>query len=72
MAIQTIELLNYKELYIKRSVHEMILKIYNIFNKVKNKNSFSRSRKKIFSFLLIYKYILFISIKKQSKLNDNI
>lgn len=72
MAIQTIELLNYKELYIKRSVHEMILKIYNIFNKVKNKNSFSTSRKKIFSFLLIYKYILFISIKKQSKLNDNI
>lgn len=72
MAIQTIELLNYKELYIKRSVHEMILKIYNIFNKVKNKNSFSRSRKKIFSFLLIYKYILLISIKKQSKLNDNI
>lgn len=72
MAIQIIELLNYKELYIKRSVHEMILKIYNIFNKVKNKNSFSRSRKKIFSFLLIYKYILLISIKKQSKLNDNI
>lgn len=72
MAIQTIELLNYKELYIKRSVHEMILKIYNIFNKVKNKNSFSTSRKKIFSFLLIYKYILLISIKKQSKLNDNI
>lgn len=55
--IVTIKLLNYKELYIKKSVYEMILKIYGISNKVKNKNSFSKSRKEIFSFLLIYKYI---------------
>lgn len=51
IAIETTKLLNYKGLYIKRSVYEMILKIYNISNKIKNKNLFSRNRKEIFSLI---------------------
>lgn len=64
IAIETTKLLNYKGLYIKRSVYEMILKIYNISNKIKNKNLFSRNRKEIFSLIqyiinILYLYILY-------------
>lgn len=69
IAIETTKLLNYTGLYIKRSVYEMILKIYNISNKIKNKNLFSRNRKEIFiNILLIYKYTLLKYIYKYTYL----